>query len=383
MRICILSPVYPINSNAHLGIFVHEQAKYLVRKRHNVHVITLGDSKDKDFEVKEGVKVSRIKIGHFLFFKSLFFALFMLKKLIELNKKHDFDIIHSHFVGTLTAMIGIASRIIKKPLVTTAHGIGLLSDYGLIRFLTGFYLSFPLKIICVSNYVAELASKYTTKNKILVINNGLDPEKLKSTISISDFKKKLRLGNEKILLSVGNLVERKGIDIIIKSLPQIIKIYPHIKYFVIGDGSEKENLNRLVKELGIEKYVVFIDYVSDSDLANFYNICDIFILMSKTIKEKEGIEGFGIVYIEASYFGKPVIGGKSGGTADSIIDGVTGYRIEPTDVDELVNKVALLLKNGKLRRKLGQQGRNWVKAKLLWSHNAKKLIKVYDQLIKK
>jgi len=381
MQICILSPIYPVFSNPHLGVFVHEQAKFLVKNGHNVYVITLGDSEDKKQEIKEGIKVYRIKIKSFFILKRLLFSLSMLKNLISLNKKYNFGIIHSHFVGPLTALIGLTSKLIKRPFVITAHGIGLLNDSRFKKILTKFYLSFPLKIICVSNYVAQLAAKYTKKNKIVVINNGIDPEKLKPTRNVSDFKKKLNLKNEKILLSVGNLVERKGIGVIIKSLPEIVKIYPDIKYFIIGDGPEKKNLQKIVHELALEKYVVFIDYVSDQDLANFYNICDIFVLMSKTIKEKEGIEGFGIVYIEASYFGKPVIGGKSGGTADSIIDGVTGYRIDPTDIKEFVNKVVLLLKNDKLRKKLGQQGMKRVKTQLLWKHNVNKLIKVYKSII--
>ena len=381
MLICILSPIYPTHYNLHLGIFVHEQAKYLAKKGHDVYVITLGNPEDKYQEIKEGVKVYRIKIKNFFFFKNLFFALSMIRNLILLNKKYNFDIIHSHFIGPSTALIGLTSKLIKKPFIITAHGIGLLSDSRFKKILTKFYLSFPSKIICVSNHVAEIASKYTNKNKITVINNGVDSEKLKLTKNNHDFKKKFGLKNEKILLSVGNLVERKGIDIIISSLPAIIKNYSNIKYFIIGDGPERENLHRSVKELGLEKYVVFIDYVSDDDLANFYNICDVFILMSRTIKEKEGVEGFGIVYIEASYFGKPVIGGRSGGTADAIVDGVTGYRIDPTSTKELVNKVVLLLKNERLRKKLGQEGMKRVKTKLLWSHNIEKLIKVYKSII--
>ena len=380
MQICILSPLYPVYSNPHLGIFVHEQAKYLAKNKHKVCVITLGDSKDKNQEFIEGVNVYRIKADNF-YFKSLLFAFLMVKNLIVLNKKYNFDMIHSHFVGMLTALIGITCKFIKKPFVVTAHGIGLLSDNPLRKILTKFYLSFPAKIVCVSNYVAKLSARYADKSKIVVINNGIDPEKLKLIKNISAFKRKFGLKNGKIMLSVANLVERKGIDIIIRCLPGIIKNYSNLRYFIIGEGPEKEKLSSLVNELEIQKYVAFIDYVSNADLANFYNACNIFILVSRTIKEKEGIEGFGIVYIEASYFGKPVIGGKSGGTADSIVNGVTGYRIEPTNTKELINKVTLLLKNEKLAKKLGIQGRNRVKNQLLWSHNAEKLTKVYESIL--
>src|SRR3989338_9845366 len=101
MRICILSPIYPAFSNPPLGIFVHEQAKYLAKKGHSVHVITFGNNEDKDYEIKDGVLVHRIKIYNFLPFKGAIFALLIVKKLIILNKKFDFDVMHSHFVGPL------------------------------------------------------------------------------------------------------------------------------------------------------------------------------------------------------------------------------------------------------------------------------------------
>lgn len=380
MQICILSPIYPTFSKPPLGIFVHEQAKYLAKKGHSVHVITSGNHEDKSYEIKEGVVVHRIKIYNFLPFKGVIFASLMLKKLIILNKKFDFDVLHSHFVGSLTVLIGLASKLTKKRFVTTVHGIGLLTDNPIKKTMIRFYLTFPSKIICVSNYVSKLASKFTGRNKIIIVNNGVDREKLRPTLSAALFKKKLGLKNEKILLSIGALIERKGLDIILNSIPAVLKSYPNLKYFIIGKGPEKENLTQLVKELGLEKYVVFVDGVNDNDLANFYNICDIFLLMSKTLKQKDGVEGFGIAYIEASYFGKPIIGGKSGGTADSIVNGTTGYRIKYTDKQELVNKVLTLLKNVNLRKRLGHNGKNRVMAKFLWENIVDELVEVYKSV---
>jgi phosphatidylinositol alpha-1,6-mannosyltransferase len=103
--------------------------------------------------------------------------------------------------------------------------------------------------------------------------------------------------------------------------------------------------------------------------------------MSRTIEEKGGIEGFGIVYIEASYLGKPVIGGKSGGTGDAIIDNVTGYRVDPNNLQDLTKKIVLLLKNKDIRTKMGKEGQKFVKKNLLWEHNVKKTLKIYEEVI--
>ncbi len=377
MKICILSPIYPKNSDKRLGIFVHEQAKYIAKLNHEVHVIARGDVTDKEFEVKEGVNVHKIRLQGNSIISQLSFAILMLNKLIILNRKIDFDVIHSHFVGLLTAVQGIAAKLMKKPFFITIHGIGMLTENKLSQSLIRFDFKLTSKVICVSNYVAQLALKYTDKNKVIVINNGVDQEKLKLIVNRQDIKKKLGLKNEKILLSVAGLVKRKGIDLVIQALPDVIKHYPNLKYFVIGRGAEKNNLYEMAKSLGLLKNIIFIDYVSNEELASFYNICDVFILMSRTLKKEEGIEGFGIAYIEASYFGKPVIGGKSGGTSDSIVDSVTGFRVEPENKKEITRKILLLLKNAKLRKKLGKAGAYRVKSQFLWSHSAQKLAQIY------
>lgn len=382
MKICFLSPIYPIASDKRLGIFVHEQAKYIKKKGHEVHVITLGYPEDKSYEKRDGVIIHRVRISKSVPFRNFLLILLLSEKLILLNKKYNFDIINAHFVGRLTILIGIITKFIKKPLILTAYGIGLLADKGLGGILNKVYLSFPIRIVCVSNYVAKLAEHHAKKNMISVINLGVDTEKLKPTKTIHEFKNELGIKNEKVLLSIAGLVPRKGIDIIIKSLPIIIKSCPKIRYFVIGRGSEKGNLHKLVNELKLEKYVVFIEYVSEKDLANYYNICDIFILMSRTIKEKEGVEGLGMVYMEAAYMGKPVIAGKSGGTGDAVIDGLTGYRIKPTDKKEVVNKVVSLLKNYSLRKRLGSNGKKRILKELVWEHYSYKLIKVYESVLK-
>lgn len=373
MNICVVSPIYPIASKPRLGKFVHEQAKELAKHGNKITLITVGDEIDKDHESLDQVEVFRIKKK-----SRFFFALFFFMLVLRLNKKYDFDALHSHFVGPLTIICGVAAKLMGVPYVVTAHGIGLLPD----NFLKKIYLFFPKKVICVSRYVASLAHKYADKKKIEFIPNGVDPDKLIPTKKQSQMKKLLKIKNKKVLLSIGGLVARKGQDTIIKALPGVMKKEPNIVYLVVGKGQEKENLVRLTKKLKIEEKVKFIDDISDRDLANYYNLCDIFLLMSKTIKEKSGIEGFGIVYIEASFLGKPVIGGKSGGTADAIEDGKTGFLIEPNNVNELERKIILLLKNKSLRDKLGKNGRKRVLNGFLWKHNVDKLTRLYKELIK-
>ncbi|MBI3034754.1 glycosyltransferase family 4 protein [Candidatus Woesearchaeota archaeon] len=376
MNILIVSYIYPNKSDLRLGLFVHEQAKELVRQGHKVFVLTASPDSDEK-EVFENVVVYRIKAPNLL--SGALFNFKAFSRIIKLTGK--IDIIHLHFVGLNSVMGWITSKIIKVPLVATVHGIDICPKNPLHSILIRFYLSFPKRIMAVSRFIYELAALNADKGKLRIVNNGVDLSKLKTTKKKEILKKELGLENKKILLSVGCLVNRKGMDIIINALPDVIKSVPNLAYLIIGKGDEEANLKNLVKSLNLQGNVRFIGYVSNKEIGNYFNLCDIFVLMSNTIKEKGGIEGFGIVYIEASAMGKPVIGGKSGGTGDSIVDNVTGFRIMPDNHQELSRKLALLLKNKRLRDRMGREGRKRALKNFLWKHNVEKTLKVYNEAI--
>ncbi len=387
MNLLFVSPIYPLQRDPRLGIFVHEQAKYLVRLGHTVCVLTLGFSEDAAHEIVDGVRIYRIKPPQVPILRQGKMLWGFSSRIAALHKKHKFHIITGHFVGPLTGLAGVVSKILFKPFVYVAYGMDVAAENKKDRILTAWYLSFADAVVCPSRYTATLAAQHAPQQKITVIVLGVDGDRLKPSMTVSVFKKKSGITNEKILLSVAGLAPRKGQDIILQSLPDVRKAYPHIKYYIIGrgqdNGEEKARLVAITKKLSLEDIVVFIDYVSQSDLANFYHSCDIFVLMSRTIKEKRGIEGLGKAYLEASYCGKPVIGGKSGGTADAIIDGVTGYRLEPLDVRALSKTIITLLASPSLRKKLGAAGKSYITSKLSAEKYAENLAKLYESLLVK
>ena len=376
MNILIVSYIYPNKNDLRLGLFVHEQAKELVRQGHKVFVLTSSPDIDKK-EIFENVIVYRIGTPNFL--KGLFFNFKAFGKMIKL--RDNVDIIHLHFVGVNSIFSWAASKLIRVPLVATVHGIDVCPRNFLHNFIIGFYLMFPKRIMAVSRFIYGLASLNADKKKLRIVNNGVDLGKLKITKKKDALKKELRIENKKILLSVGCLANRKGIDIIIKALPDVIKSVPNLAYLIIGKGEEENNLKNLAESLNLQDNIRFLGYVSNQEIGNYFNLCDIFVLMSNTIKEKGGIEGFGIVYIEASAMGKPVIGGKSGGTGDAIVDNVTGFRIMPNNHGELKKKLVLLLKNNRLRSNMGVNGRKRVLKNFLWKHNVKKTLKIYNEAL--
>lgn len=226
------------------------------------------------------------------------------------------------------------------------------------------------KIICSNSYVADLAGKNfpEVKNKIIVVNPGIDKITKFDEQSTNLLKKKYNIENKKILLSVGRLVKRKGFDMVIKAMPEISEKIPDLIYVIIGDGPEYENYQE-------QKNVLIIKNASDQERNLWYNICDIFIMPSRNIKGD--FEGFGIVYLEANMAGKPVIAGKSGGVEDAVINGLNGLLIDPENIKEITDSVIKLTKDQILRQKLGEQG----KARAINDFNwPKQINKIYNFL---
>ena len=139
---------------------------------------------------------------------------------------------------------------------------------------------------------------------------------------LENLRRDYQLQNKKILLSVGRLIERKGIDTVIQALPALLKRWPNLVYLIVGQGPAEKKLRQLVHNKNLAGRVYLIKNVTTQNLPAWYQLCDIFVLPARQIGPD--VEGFGLVYLEANLFGKPVIGGRSGGVAEGVIDHQTG-----------------------------------------------------------
>jgi glycosyltransferase involved in cell wall biosynthesis len=200
-------------------------------------------------------------------------------------------------------------------------------------------------ILTVSNFSKKQLIKYNKALKdIKLFPNCIKHNEL-SKILDNPYKK-----NEFNILSVTRLSEGeklKGIDTMIKTIPLLKEKIPNLKYSVIGKGEDLIRLKKLAKDLNVENYISFLGFVDDINA--YYQHCDIFSLPSKK-------EGFGIVYLEAMQYKKPVIGVNYGGPTDVIQDGKTGYLCEYDDIDCLADKIIQLYKNEDLNIKIGNAG---------------------------
>lgn len=202
-----------------------------------------------------------------------------------------------------------------------------------------------------------------------IIMPGTDPARFTPNTSF-------RVQSSLRLLTVCRLVPRKGVDTVLRALPKVLAKFPDLEYIVAGKGPDLNRLSDLVKDLQIENSVQFLGFVPDNDLPALYRSCDVFVMPSRVEEAAASIEGFGIVYLEASASGLPVVAGRSGGAVEAVRDGETGFLVSPTDPDALSETLLELLNNFELRQKLGIAGRQWVEEEMNWDRAGDQLIEV-------
>ena len=228
-------------------------------------------------------------------------------------------------------------------------------------------------IIANSKYTKELGvSMGLEEEKIYIINPGTsypikihakDESKAKE-IFMSAFPK---------IITVARLDKRKSHQNILMTVKNLIPIYPDIKYVCVGDGDERSNLENLRKQLNIEKQVTFLPRTAENLKVALLNESDLFLMPS--IIYKKSVEGFGISFIEAGSYGKTSIGGKDGGQADAIKDGVTGYLCDGSNLSTIYETILKVFRNDQYKI-LGSQAKEFSK-KFKWEN----IVKQYLNLI--
>ncbi len=187
-----------------------------------------------------------------------------------------------------------------------------------------------------------------------------------------DFVSRLDLDDALVFLTVGRLVERKGVDTMLEALAELDGALPSWRYLVVSDGPDRERLERLAESLDLGDKVTFTGYVADEELPVYHNLADVFVMPNRRVVAPDNaslsVEGFGMVFIDAAACGKPVIGGRSGGAVDAISDGVNGFLVEPGDVQDLKRALERLTDKD-LRASMGDAGLK-LAARFHWARSA-------------
>ncbi|MEU6843574.1 glycosyltransferase family 4 protein [Streptomyces sp. NPDC046716] len=184
---------------------------------------------------------------------------------------------------------------------------------------------------------------------------------------------RLGLADRPVVVCVSRLVPRKGQDTLILAMPRILAAVPDAVLLVVGGGPYEKELRRLVAETGVADSVRFTGSVPWEELPAHYGAGDVFAMPCRTRRGGLDVEGLGIVYLEASATGLPVVAGDSGGAPDAVLDGETGWVVRGGSAEEVADRVVPLLLDAELRARMGERGRAWVEEKWRWDLLAERL----------
>lgn len=292
----------------------------------------------------------------------------------QLIDQHEFQIIHSDF----TFAGGFIGLEIKKkygiPLVVYEHSpskLAMAKNYILRRKVYSNVLNEADIVITPSHKLAEIIRVVLPDiREIEIIRNGVD---IKASDNLIQQKPQIYSG-EKIILSVGQLIERKGHEYLIKAINQIKYKYPDIRCIIIGSGICLRNLEDLINKLGLNNIVELYGQRPHEEVLNTMSWCDVFVLPSWD-------EPFGTVYSEAMSYSKPIIACEGEGISEVVKDGVQGLLVRKQNVESLTDALKKILSDEKLASSLGRQGRVLVENELNWDRIATQLIDLYKQVI--
>jgi phosphatidylinositol alpha-1,6-mannosyltransferase len=202
---------------------------------------------------------------------------------------------------------------------------------------------------------------------------GVDVDAFHPAVDGAAVRARHGLTGRPVVVCVSRLVPRKGQDALIRALPAVRRRVPGAALLVVGGGPYRATLERLARDAGVAADVVFTGSVPSEDLPAHYAAGDVYAMPCRTRNRGLDVEGLGIVYLEASATGLPVVAGDSGGAPDAVRDGETGYLVSGRDVGQIADRVAALLAEPDLARRMGAAGRAWVEREWRWEAQAERM----------
>ena len=381
LQLCIRFPPAPGGAETH----VYEISKELMKRKHNVSVFTSDLYTETPFKrMKQwedsvnGIPVRRFRgysLGgeaHYVFMPSMVFP----------TLKENVDILHTHSYGYFqTNVAAFAKKVKGIPLVFTPHFHPSWSSWGgrkrkMLRYFYDKMFSKPVfdaadVIICHSQHEIELMNINPEKAKI--IPAGVNFSLFDPPVDGNIFREKYNIDNKLVLFS-GRLATNKGLHVIVKAMPFVLKNFPKTIFVFVGeDHGVKASLLNLAEKLGVKKNVLFTGHIRDERMfLSAYSACDVFVLPSE-------YEAFGIVLLEAMASGKMCIATRVGGIPEVLGD--CGVLVDYNNANQLGNAVVDILGDEERRKILGKKGRERVKKQFTWGKIADRLEDVYNDVL--
>ena len=363
----------------------HQMARHLAELGENItllHCVPDGYEGDKEFDESCGYPVVRFstKIGTGGWYKDPLARRLLFTTLLREARRAEADyIIYNGWGGNplFDASIAAVPRILGIPGFLFVHDAPVLeraleSSSRLQRSMFNWLLGSVAGVLTVSRWnLPRLERVGLNPERIHVIHNGFDVREADSFLGRRDPGSPNQLDaafpkGTPVIFSVSQLKRYKRIDRLVEVMPRVLASVPDVRLVIAGTGEEEDHLRKMVDDSPARESITMLGLVSHEDKFEGYARCSVFALATD-------YEGFGLPFLEASAFRKPVVGTTVGGVPEAVEHGVSGLLVEPGDDKALSDAIIRLLSDAEEARRLGESGRHRVETEFTWKHSAAKL----------
>lgn len=295
-----------------------------------------------------------------------------------------FDLIHFGDLFPPGLMSLGFRRVLGMPYVGYAHGeeITQVDQRRFQPIIRDAIYGRAARVIAANEFAREnLLRIGIPNNHITKITPGVDYERFRPEPPRADLLDRFQLHGKRVLLTVARLAPRKGHRMVMSAMAKLQDSHPDLLYLIAGTGKEREALEGRASELGILDRVRFAGYVPEDDLPAYYNLCDLFVMPNFEEPGTGDLEGFGMVFLEANACGKPVLGGRSGGTAEAVLHGKTGLLVDPMDAGAVAEGIRQLLLP-EVSGEMGRTGLHRARTEFDWASRIEALDAVNRQIVR-
>lgn len=367
MKIAILVSGFPPKRLAGTEIATYNIARHLAKRGHEVHVITSRDKGLLKESIEEGFYIHRGRVigKPFLGFASYFINAF------RVIRRVNPDLVHAQTIE-LALYALLIKKMLKKPYVAWARGSDVYLPSKFYRRFYRFILMNANAVIAQTSDEKRIMQK-TCNRDIVVIPNGIDLDRF-DNLPKERVRSRLQIGkDEKVILYMGTLRPVKGVKYLIEAMRAVSQKDLEARLIVVGDGKERQNLEKLTKALNLGDFVTFVGKVPNQEVPQYMAAADIFVLPSLS-------EGFPVTVLEAMASGLSIITTNIGGLPEIVHEGENGFLVQPKNPLEITQRVTLLLQDDELRERIS--GNNRARAKdYTWKEVVGKLEEVYQNLV--
>lgn len=232
------------------------------------------------------------------------------------------------------------------------------------------------EVTAISRFTAARIRRSIPRSvPVSLLPPAVDPDRFSAAVDGSAVRDRLAVDGRKVVLCVSRLVPRKGQDVLLEAMPLLRRLAPDATLVLVGDGPYRARLQAMASRLPTGA-VAFLGEVGDDDLPAHYAACDVFAMPCRSRWGELEVEGFGIVFLEASAAGKAVVAGRSGGSEEAVEDEVTGLLVEPREPKAVALSIATLLAESSRADRMGAAGRERVRRSFNWNLRARQLSEV-------